>query len=186
MYAWSAVVWAALLAAPAGGVAAAPGIAIATGQGTVEVRAGHATWTLNATAFDVVHAAAVDGAPRLGPGRAGVRALGKDLAFGPPSAVTHGADWVELRGWVDEPSHLWYVARYQFYADHPLARLVVTLTDRHDTSPAPELSDAYWKGRAFSRVRSVGSARAGGVPATVTQHNSWKRLGGWARPGSMS
>ncbi|HVU49939.1 MAG TPA: hypothetical protein VHL80_04590 [Polyangia bacterium] len=172
MYAWGAALWAALLAAPAAAVAPAPGIAIATAAGGVEVRAGRATWALSTTAFDVVHAAALDGRPRLGPGRATVRALGKQLAFGPPSAVTHGADWVELRGWVDAPSHLWYVARYQFYADHPLARLVLTVTDRHDTSPAEEPSDAYWKGRELSALRLELGAR-GGSPATVTQHNSW-------------
>src|SRR5262249_23681916 len=115
---------------------------------------------------------AVDGQPRLGPGRAGVRALGKELSFGPPAAVTRGADWDELRGWVDEPSHLWYVARYQFYADRPLARLLLPLPDRPHPSPPPQRSDRYWKGRELSDFRLELGAR-GGAPATVTQHNSW-------------
>jgi hypothetical protein len=174
MHAWAAALWAALLAAPAGGAASAgaPGIVIAPVTGAVEVRAGRAAWTLSTAAFDVVHAAAIGGKPRLGPGRATVRALGKELAFGPPAAVTRGADWVELRGWVEEASHLWYVARYQFYADRPLARLVLTLTDRHDTSPAPEPSDSYWKGRELSDLR-VELGACGGTAATLTQHNSW-------------
>jgi hypothetical protein len=168
MVAWGAALLAAL-AAPSAGTGA---VVVETRAGAVAIRAGRATWELSTTAFDVVHAAAVDGQPRLGPGRATVRALGKPLSFGPPAAVTRGADWVELRGWVDEASHLWYVARYQFYADHPMARLVLTLTDRHDTSPAPEPSDGYWKGRELSALRLELGAR-GAAPASVTQHNSW-------------
>ena len=166
MQAWAGVLLAALATAPAGG------IAIETGDGVVRIAAGHTTWELSTTAFDVVHAAAVDGKPRLGPGRVTVDALGKSLTFGPPSAVTHGADWVELRGWADEPSHLWYVARYQFYADHPFARLVLTLTDRHDKSPAPEPSDHYWNDRLLARLRLELGAR-GGKPGIITQHNSY-------------
>jgi hypothetical protein len=172
MYAWTSALLAALVCAP-------PGISMAPASGVMEVRAGRATWTLSTTAFDVVHAASFDGTPRLGPGRAGVRALGRDLAFGPPTAVTRGADWVELRGWVDEQAHLWYVARYQFWADHPFARLVLSVTDRHDTSPAPEPSDHYWKGRELSALRLELGAR-GGAPATVTQHNSWSASAGGA------
>jgi hypothetical protein len=166
MVAWGAALTLALVAAPTGSIAIAPR------DGAVEIRAGRATWELSTKAFDVVHAASVDGKPRLGPGRVTVRALGKDLSFGPPSAVTRGADWVELRGWVDAPSHLWYVARYQFFPDHPLARVVLTLTDRHDTSPAVEPSDPYWKGRELSALRLELGAR-GGAPASFTQHNSW-------------
>ena len=84
----------------------APAITIRDGAGTIEIAAGRAAWTLSTKAFDVIHAASVDGKPRLGPGRAGVRALGKDLTFGPPNEVTRGADWVELRGWADAASHL--------------------------------------------------------------------------------
>src|SRR4051812_38716980 len=87
--------------------APANGITIKADGRAVEVTAGRATWELSKTAFDVVHAGALDGKPRLGPGRVTVQALGKDLTFGPPTEVTHGADWVELRGWADQPSHLW-------------------------------------------------------------------------------
>ena len=166
MLAWGGVLLAALTAAPAGGVA------IETGDGVVRIAAGRAAWELSTKAFDVVHAATVDGKARLGPGRVTVQALGKSLTFGAPTAVTHGGDWVELRGWADEPSHLWYVARYQFYADHPFARLVLTLTDRHDKSPAPEPSDHYWNDRLFSRLRLELGA-SGGKPGIITQHNSF-------------
>jgi hypothetical protein len=164
-------VWvAALLAAVAAGPA--HGLAFTEADGALTIAAGRATWTISTKKFDVVHAAALDGKPRLGPGRATVQALGQSLAFGPPAQVTRGADWVELRGWVDEPSHLWYVARYQFFPDHPFVRLVLTLTDRHDTSPAPEPSDPHWKGRLLSRLRlEVGAA--GGAPTSVTQLGSW-------------
>jgi hypothetical protein len=166
MHVWVATLLAAVAAGPA------RGLGITESDGAVAIAAGRATWTLSTKTFDVVHAAAVDGKPRLGPGRATVQALGKSLAFGPPQRITRGADWVELRGWVDEPSHLWYVARYQFYADHPFARLVLTLTDRHDTSPAPEPSDPHWRGRLLSRLRLELGA-PGGVPTSVTQWSSW-------------
>ena len=147
-------------------------ITIKLGDGGVQVTAGRATWQLSTKAFDVVHAGAFDGKPRVGPGRVTVQALGKDLTFGRPTEVTHGADWVELRGWADQASHLWYVARYQFFPDHPFARLVLTLVDRHDTSPAPEPSDAHWKHRMLARLRLELGA-AGGRPVSVTQHNSY-------------
>jgi hypothetical protein len=162
--AWVGVL-AALAPAPAGGVQ------IESGQDVIDVAAGGASWQLSTKAFDVVHAGAFGGQPRLGPGRVTVQALGKTLTFGRPTAVTRGADWVELRGWADEGSHLWYVARYQFYADRPFARLVLTLTDRHDTSPAPEPSDPHWRDRLLSNLRVELGAR--GAPALVTQHNSW-------------
>ncbi|HEY2728744.1 MAG TPA: hypothetical protein VGK52_02315 [Polyangia bacterium] len=150
----------------------ASAIAIRDGAGTIEIAAGRASWTLSTKAFDVIHAASVDGKPRIGPGRAGVRALGKDLTFGPPTEVTRGADWVELRGWADAASHLWYVARYQFYAEQPFARLVLTLTDRHDKSPAEEPFDAHWMHRLISKLRlELGAASAS--PTSITQHNSY-------------
>jgi hypothetical protein len=159
-------------AAPAAGPSAAASVRIQSGTETVDVTAGRATWRLSKKAFDVVHAGALEGKERIGPGRVTVQALGKSLTFGPPTEVTHGADWVELRGWADEASHLWYVARYQFFADRPFARLVLTLTDRHDTSPAPEPSAAHWKNRFFSKLRLELGA-SGGTPASFTQHNSW-------------
>src|SRR5258708_6589131 len=100
------VALAVLAAAPPAG-----GIQIRNGADTVEIAAGRAAWQLSTKTFDVIHAASVGGKSRLGPGRATVQALGRELTFGPPSEVTRGADWVELRGWADAPSHLWYVAR---------------------------------------------------------------------------
>jgi hypothetical protein len=168
---WSGVVFAALMAGPPPS-APPPAVRVDTAGGVVRVAAGRATWELATDAFDVVHAATFDGAPRLGPGRVTVEALGRALRFGAPSEVTHGGDWVELRGWADEASNLWYVARYQFFADRPLARLVLTLTDRHDRSPAPEPSDPHWKDRLLGKWRLELGAR-GGRPVSVTQHNSF-------------
>ena len=172
MNAPSLVALAVLAASAPASAKPAPGIVIRNGADTIEVAAGRASWTLSTKAFDVVHAASVDGKPRVGPGRVTVRALGKDLTFGPPTEVTRGADWVELRGWADAASHLWYIARYQFYADHPFARLVLTLTDRHDSSPAEEPSDAHWKNLLFGKLRLELGAR-GGSPTSITQHNSY-------------
>jgi hypothetical protein len=167
MYAWGVVVLASLATATP-----AAGLQITVSPDIVDVAAGRARWQLSTKTFDVVHAGVFDGKVRVGPGRVTVQALGKSLELGPPQEVTRGADWVELRGWADKASNLWYVARYQFYADHPFARLVLTLTDRHDSSPAPEPSDPHWKGRLFSHLRLELGAR-GGPPGGVTQHNSY-------------
>jgi hypothetical protein len=154
------------------GAARADGLRIEKGANAVTVATGPYEWQLSTTTFDVVHAASVGGKPRLGPGRASVDALGGRVVFGPPSEVKTGGDWVELRGWAEEAKHLWYVARYQFWAGKPYARLVLTLTDRHDKSPATEQSDKYWKGRTLARWRlEVGAP--GGHAAEVTQHNSY-------------
>jgi hypothetical protein len=153
------------------GVARADGLRIEKGAGGVTVSTGPYEWQLSSTAFDVVHAASVGGKVRLGPGRASVEALGGKVVFGPPSEVKTGADWVELRGWAREDKHLWYVARYQFWAGKPYARLVLTLTDRHDRSPG-EQSDKYWKNRTLAHWRlEVGAPD--GHPSQVTQHNSY-------------
>src|ERR1700749_2637179 len=138
MFAWGALLLAALSAAPAGGVR------IDAGPDAVSGVAGRAARPISTKTFDVVHAGAFDGQPRLGPGRVTVQALGKSLTFGPPAGVRGGAAWSERRGWVHEATQLWYVAPYQFFADQPFARLVLTMTDRHDTSPATEPSDHYW------------------------------------------
>jgi hypothetical protein len=157
---------------PARSAPATSPIDIKVGPELVEVTAARATWQLSKKTFDVVHAATFAGQPRVGPGRVTVEALGRNLTFGPPAEITRGADWVELRGWADAATNLWYVARYQFFVDHPYARLVLTLTDRHDRSPAPEPSDPHWKHRTLARLRLELGA-AGGKPVRVTQHNSW-------------
>ncbi|MDB4969214.1 MAG: hypothetical protein JWN44_4903 [Myxococcales bacterium] len=161
----------ALLAAFAG-TADAAGIQIARGGDAVDVTTGEARFSISTKSFDVLHAASLGGKPRLGPGRVTVNALGSTSTFGAPSEVTTGGDWVELRGWADAPKHLWYVARYQFFDGKPYTRLVLTLTDRHDDSPAPEPSDRHWNGRQLAQWRlEVGAP--GGKPASVTQHNSY-------------
>jgi hypothetical protein len=160
-------------------VARAEDLRIAKTDDAVSVAAGRARWEISTKTFDVVHAATLDGKPRLGPGRVTVEALGGTVVFGPPSEVKTGGDWVELRGWADRDKHLWYVARYQFFGGRPYARLVLTLTDRHDRSPAPEQSDPYWRNRTLARWRlEVGAP--GGKPAQVTQQNSYSfsRAGG--------
>jgi hypothetical protein len=162
----------------AAGAARADGLNIEKGADAVSVATGPYKWQLSTKSFDVVHAASVGGQPRLGPGRASVEALGGTVVFGAPSEVKTGRDWVELRGWAQEDKHLWYVARYQFWAGKPYARLVLTLTDRHDRSPATEQSAKYWQHRTLARWRlEVGAP--GGHPSQVTQHNSYS----WSPPG---
>jgi hypothetical protein len=154
------------------GAARADGLRIDKGADAVSVSTGPYQWQLSTKTFDVVHAASVSGKARLGPGRATVEALGGTVVFGPPKEVKTGGDWVELRGWAQEDKHLWYVARYQFFAGKPYARLVFTLTDRHDQSPATEQSDKYWKNRTLARWRlEVGAP--GGKPSQVTQRSSY-------------
>ncbi len=160
------------------GATAHAGITIARGPDAVDVTTGDARFAISTRTFDVVHAASWHGAPRLGPGRVTVNALGSPSTFGAPSEVTTGGDWVELRGWADQGKHLWYVARYQFFDGKPYARLVLTLTDRHDRSPGEEQSDRYWKGRTFGQWQLEVAAPAG-HPSTVTQHNSYS----WSSPG---
>ncbi len=167
-----------ILSASLAGPARAAGIQIATGADAVDVTNGDARFSISTKTFDVVHAASWRGAARLGPGRVTVNALGSTSTFGPPSEVTTGGDWVELRGWADAGKHLWYVARYQFFDGKPYTRLVLTLTDRHDTSPAEVQSARYWQGRKLAEWRlEVGAP--GGKPASVTQHNSYS----FSRPG---
>src|SRR5262249_27474533 len=74
--------------------------------------------------------------------------------------------------WADPEAHLWYVARYQFFARQPYARLVLSLVDRHDTSPAPDPTASYWKNRRLSHWRLEVGAPSG-TPTSVTQHNSF-------------
>src|SRR5207247_994520 len=81
------------------------------------------------------------------------------------------------RGWADAPKHLWYIARYQFFDGKPYTRLVLTLTDRHDQSPAPEPSDHYWDARRWSDWRLELGA-PGGKPAAITQSNSYSYSNG--------
>ena len=151
--------------------ARAEGLRIDKGADAVTVATGRYQWQLSTKTFDVVHAASVGGKARLGPGRATVEALGGHVVFGPPTEVKTGGDWVELRGWADHDKHLWYIARYQFWAGQPYARLVLTLTDRHDQSPG-EQSDKYWQHRTLARWRlEVGAP--GGRPSQVTQHSSY-------------
>ncbi len=154
------------------GTAHAAGIQIARASDSVDVTTGNARFSISTKTFDVVHAASLRGAARLGPGRVTVDALGSTSTFGPPSEVTTGADWVELRGWADTSKHLWYVARYQFFDGKPYTRLVLTLTDRYDETPAPEPSDRFWSGRLLAHWRlEIGAT--GGKPVSVTQHNSY-------------
>jgi hypothetical protein len=168
---------------PARPAMAAP-IQIRNGAGVVDVVAGAARWQVSTTAFDVIHAASLGSKPRLGPGQATIDALGGTVVFGAPSQVTTGPDWVEVRGWADQKKHLWYIGRYQFFADKPFARLVLTVTDRHDSSPAQEQSDRYWKDRILSRFRlEIGAPN--GKPSSVTQHNSYSYStpeGPWVEP----
>jgi hypothetical protein len=103
----------------------------ATAEGFA-VESGAYSWRISREQFTVVESASAEGRPRLTAGRATVRLMGRELAFGPPTEGDAGDDWVELRGWVTPESHLWYVARYQFFPARPFCRLVVTLTDRHD------------------------------------------------------
>jgi hypothetical protein len=153
------------------GAARAEGLRIEKGGDAVTVATGRYQWQLSTKTFDVVHAASVGGKARLGPGRATVEALGGTVVFGPPSEVKTGGDWVELRGWASSDKHLWYVARYQFWAGQPYLRLVLTLTDRHDQSP-DEYTGKYWRDRTLARWRlEVGAP--GGHPSQVTQHNSY-------------
>ena len=164
----AAVVWVLVLGA---GAARADELRIDKGADAVTVATGRYQWQLSTKTFDVVHAASVGGKARLGPGRATVEALGGHVVFGAPTEVKTGGDWVELRGWADRDKHLWYVARYQFWAGQPDARLVLTLTDRHDQSPG-EQSDKYWQHRTLARWRlEVGAP--GGHPSQVTQHSSY-------------
>jgi hypothetical protein len=150
----------------------ADGLRIAKGADVVDVATGPYKWQLSTKTFDVVHAASAGGKARLGPGRATVEALGGTVVFGPPTEVKTGGDWVELRGWAQADKHLWYVARYQFFVGKPYARLVFTLTDRHDQSPATEQGDKYWKDRTLARWRlEIGAPD--GKPAQITQHGSY-------------
>lgn len=158
----------ALVARPAAGA----DLEIRPGDGMVTVSTGVYRWVLSTKTFDVIHAASVKGQQRLGPGCATITALGKSLVFGPPVEIRMRADWVEFRGWADLKSNLWYVAHYQFFADRPFVRLVFTVTDRHDKSPASEPWDGYWNNRVFSNWRlEIGAPN--GKPASVTQYNSY-------------
>jgi hypothetical protein len=151
---------------------ASASIAIARGGDAVTVTTGDAQFVISTRTFDVVHAASVKGVARLGPGRVTVDALGSPTTFGPPSEVTSGGDWVELRGWAEAKKHLWYIARYQFFDGKPYARLVLTLTDRHDTSPAAVQSDRYWQNRLLAHWRLELGAGTG-TPVSYTQQNSY-------------
>jgi hypothetical protein len=157
-----------VLAAPARGA----NLDVQPGDGIVTVSTGVYSWVLSTNTFDVIHAASVKGQQRLGPGRATITALGKTLVFGPPVEVRMRADWVEFRGWADLKSNLWYVAHYQFFSGRPFVRLVFTVTDRHDKSPALEPWEPYWKNRVLSNWRLEIGAPAG-KPAGVTQYNSY-------------
>jgi hypothetical protein len=164
------------------------------------VEAGAYRWRISRQRFTVVEGATAGGVPRLTPGGATVRLQDRELAFGPPVEHDTGDDWVELRGWVVPEAHLWYVARYQFFAARPFCRLVMTLTDRHDAVLAdPEQQgsvadalgallhgrerprtepwssgpgDARWKQRRIERWRLAIGAQAG-RPESVTQRNSF-------------
>jgi hypothetical protein len=141
---------------------------IQPGKDTITVDSGAARWEISTAAFDVFHAATWKGQRRLGPGR--VTLDTPRVTFGPPTETKRGADWVELRGWAGED--LFYVARYQFFADRPFARLVLTLTDRRDKSPAPEPSDRYWKDLRWSNWRlEIGAPN--GKPGRISQYNSY-------------
>jgi hypothetical protein len=138
----------------------------------IEVVTGTARWLISTTDFSVIRSSSVAGEERLRGGGASVSFLGSRSRFGPPETVTTGGDWIELRGWVDRGKRLWYVARYQFFPGEPLSRLVLTLTDRHDTTASRGPWDASWADRVVSDWRLELNA-PGGRPQQVTQHNSY-------------
>ena len=169
---WLRGLWAAMVLTLWASTARAAELKVRTTDGFVIVTTGPYKWYLSTKDFDVVHYAAVSDRQRLSPGRATIEALGNSIVFGPPVEVRNQGDWVEFRGWADAKSNLWYIARYQFFVGQPFARLVFTVTDRHDTSPAEEPSDRHWKNRVFSRWRlQIGVPP--GTPASVTQYSSY-------------
>ena len=138
------------------------GITIARGADTVDVATGDARFVLSTKTFDVIHAASLGGAARLSPGRVTVDALGSTRRSARRRRSPPARDWVELRGWADRAKDLWYIARYQFFDGKPYARLVLTLTDRHDDSPAVEPGDRHWQGRTLHKWRLKSARRTAG------------------------
>lgn len=138
---------------------------------SIEIVTGAARWLVSTTEFSVIRSASIEGEERLRGGSASVAFLGSRSRFGRPETVTVGDDWVELRGWIDQGKRLWYVARYQFFAGEPFCRLVLTLTDRHDTGASHGPWDRYWTDRIVADWRLELEA-PGGRPVSVTQHNS--------------
>jgi hypothetical protein len=172
-----------------------------------EVVSGAYRWRISRGRFTLVESATDSGQARLTGGAASVRLQDRELAFGAPGESEAGSDWVELRGWVTREARLWYVARYQFFANLPFCRIVLTLTDRHDAEladpdrrapvrgvlerllgggrdgpPSEPWSsgpgDRRWKQRRIAGWR-VELLAPGGRPERVTQRNSYD----WSRPG---
>ena len=157
---------------PTAVAADAPTFAIDDRGQVFEIVTGPYRWQVAKTVFNVVQSATAYDQPRLEPGRVTVNFLGSSSTFGAPTEASKGTDWVELRGWADRAKNLWYVARYRFFADQPFCRLVLTLSDRHDTRASDGPWAPYWANRWLKGWRlEIGAP--GGRPVVITQRNSY-------------
>ena len=59
-------------------------------------------------------------------------------------------------GWfasANNPKFLYYILRYEFYDNSPCVKLVLTVTDRHDSPKTEAQWDEYWKNQLVSHVK---------------------------------
>ncbi len=157
------------------GLSPAPAEAIRVNeeQGVIEVSTGAATFRISRQRFSVfeeirlpahggadvsiARASKTDGLEYRTPESRHIKAGPPDSArvelIGPLHAV------INVRGrFVDDigrPTFLYYVARYHFYAGHRDARLLLTVTDRHDRPMAEGQWDKRWDAQQVLDLRLV-------------------------------
>jgi len=148
------------------------GINITSITGGLRVSTENFEWEISTSTFNVINSTNSDNEEHFSGGQVSVDFLGSTSVFGPPSQISHGYDWIELRGWADESKNLWYIARYQFFSGQPLCRLVLTLVDRHDSMVTYNAMDSFWESRLISNLK-LEIDSSGGTPVVITQHNSY-------------
>ena len=113
---------------------------------------GKYNWLISKEQFSVIKNASIDENIIINGGQVNVDFLGSTTTFAPPSEFLNGNDWIEVRGWADQPKNLWYIARYQFHDNNPLLGLSLTITDRHDKTKTEGQWDPSWKERKISNL----------------------------------
>jgi len=79
-------------------------------------------------------------------------------------------------GWFqhdNSKNFLYYIIRYEFYDNAPYVKLIITFTDRHDSSKAEAQWDNYWKNQLVSDIKVTLHVPSVTRTVYVQQHNAF-------------